>query len=352
MAEHLKRVHPGFPSQDFVTSASKGFQALEMKGRVVQIAQALEQSLPGPYPKNLKIILKALAPVGATSRDGLEGFSLWPVTYYIESKGLSDFEASMEALKAVTRRFTSEFGIRPFLQAYPERVYPRLQEWTQDSCEHVRRWTSEGTRPNLPWGQNITHIKSHLGQNLKILEALKEDPSLYVRKSVANHLNDIAWIEPRLVLKTLEAWSSIKTPEMTWLRKRALRNLLKQGNPQALRLLGFDTKAPVEFTKFTVSPRKIKEGESLTLKFEIKNSGHQSQAFMVDYVIDFLRANGSHSPKVFKLKTVVLEAGEAVTLQKEVKVRKVTTRAHYPGKQGISVQLNGIRRGKSTFHLE
>lgn len=340
--------HSSIKRKEFEKDCLKNINNLEMKERVIQIADSIHIHLKGTYKSKVKILLRSLK---NKKNEGLEGFILWPYTQYIETHGLEDFETSLKALYEITQRFTAEFGIRAFLEKDPDHVYRAFNLWVKDPNEHVRRWVSEGTRPNLPWGKKISHMKKKLPKNLKLLEQLKEDPSEYVRKSVANHMNDISWMDPKLTLKTLRKWQRVKTKEMEWITNRSLRSLLKQGHPEALDLIGFSSKAKHKVSKLKLSKSKIKEGESFDLSFTLKNLEDDTKAFMVDYTIYYPKANGSLSPKTFKLKKINLLTKETQNISKKISFKKVTTRKHYPGKHLIELQVNGQVQEKTYFHL-
>jgi 3-methyladenine DNA glycosylase AlkC len=352
IANEIAIIDASFDSKNFIKDSTKNILNLEMKERVVQIAESLNTHLKYPYKKQLRILLKTLK---NNNDQGVENFILWPYTYFIEKFGIEDFEPSMAGLYEITKRFTSEFGVRPFFSRYPNETYALFEKWVEDPNEHVRRWVSEGTRPNLPWGINVPHLNEKTGKslrkNLKLLEKLKTDPSLYVRTSVANHMNDISWKDSDLVIKTLKKWNKIKTDEMAWISKRALRNLLKQGNSDALLLLGFDSKIKTSVKKLKLSKAKIKEGDSLELSFEIKNLSPITSSLMVDYNLYYSKANGKLSKKTFKLKSINLEPNEKSNVSKKVSFKKVTTRKHYPGEHYIEVQVNGVVKAKTSFQL-
>ncbi|HMQ10453.1 MAG TPA: DNA alkylation repair protein [Oligoflexia bacterium] len=338
-----------FNKKKFLDEALLNLDQLEMKQRVVQIADALQDNLPGTYKQKLNSLLKSVKSDKNTS--GIHGFLLWPYTYFIEVYGIDDPINSMKALYLITQQFTSEFGVRPFLERYPDTVYGLFENWVKDPNEHVRRWVSEGLRPNLPWGMKISHINKNLKKNIKLLWQLKNDTSPYVRKSVANHLNDIAALDSQLLLDTVEKWQSNKT-NMQALIKSALRNLVKQGHPQALKILGFNPKADIALKKLSISKKKIHEGDSLTISFELINQSKTDQPIMVDYILHYMKKNGQGSPKVFKLKQTQLAKGECMVLSKKHAFKPVTTRKHYAGQHKIEIQVNGQVKSSVDFVLQ
>lgn len=349
MAKSIKREHPTFNHAAFIKKAMNRIEYLEMKARVVQISQILNEELPKNFKEAVSILLLTLK--SEKNPEGLEGFILWPYTQFIEAYGLNHYSVSMKVLYEITKRFTSEFGVRPFFENHPERTYPLFHKQCADKNEHVRRWVSEGTRPNLPWGKNISHLKHNLSKNIELLEKLKNDPSEYVRKSVANHMNDITWIDENLALKTLKKWSKDKSPETQKLVRQALRNLVKKGNPKALSLLGYKADTKVTVDQIELSKKVIKEGDSFDLSFTVKNLEKSKASLMVDYKIHYPKKDRKISVKTFKLKTLTLGTGESALVSKKISFKKVSTRTHYSGEHKIEVQINGDIKAQSTFKL-
>jgi len=340
-----------FDDKSFLAFCLKDINSLEMKARVIKISNGLCKFMPHDYKKNIKILLKTLKNESCKSNDGLEGFILWPYTQYIETYGLDDFKTSMNALYEITKRYTSEFGIRSFFEAYPKESYKIFDIWIKDESEHVRRLVSEGTRPNLPWGKNISHLEKNLDKNIKILNRLKHDPSEYVRKSVANHMNDISRVDKNLMLKTVKEWSKIDDKNLKWIVKHSLRSLLKMGEPKALSILGYNPKAKISLSSFELSKDQIKMGESFDISFKVLNESNKSEKLMIDYTIHYKKANGLLHPKTFKLKNIELKAKETSAIKKKISFKKVTTRKLYPGEHKINIQINGKSFRAKMFNL-
>lgn len=349
LAQEIKIHCPEFRNQEFKKRALVKLTQLEMKERVIQIAEALHHSLPGPETKNIRYLVKSMK--SKSQPNGIDGFMLWPYSYYIETYGIDHFDVSMKALYELTQRFTAEFGIRPFLENEPDQVYKLLKKWAGDKNEHVRRLVSEGTRPNLPWGKKVSHLPKNLAKNLQLLELLKEDPSEYVRKSVANHLNDISRLDPKLAVRTAKKWSKIETVEMNRIIKQALRSLLKQGDSGALALLGYKKSIPSKVTNLKISKSRIKEGESFEAQFILTNQAKKTSNFMVDYSIHYPKANGKLSEKTFKLKVLSLDGNQKTLVRKKISFKKVTTRRHYPGKHLLEIKVNGVVKARNHFLL-
>jgi 3-methyladenine DNA glycosylase AlkC len=348
LSNSLKKAYPDFNAKNF-NQVSKKLPAFEMKPRVHLIRDAMAAELPSDYLKALKIILKS-ADLG-----NLRGFDLWAYTEFIQLYGLDHVEESLDALYTLTSKFTAEFAVRPFLIEHPKKTFSILKKWTKDKDEHVRRWTSEGTRPRLPWGAKLKASIVDPTPGLEILEKIKFDDSLYVRKSIANHLNDIAKDHPDLVIATLKSWqkkvTTKDTPKLDWITKQALRTLIKQGHPKALDVMGFGAKAEIKLGELKLNKKKFSEKDILTFELEMSSKSAKPQTLAVDYIIHYQKANNKLSPKVFKLKVFELKPKEVFTVKKNHSLKPVTTRRHYAGLHKIEIQVNGKILATAEWYL-
>lgn len=338
----IAAVHPLFPVKAFVRDALAGYEALELMPRARQIAEAMRQHLPPSVPEAIRILRASLdQPVRRQGGSGMDSFLFMPHCFFVAQYGLDDFEPSMQAQYELTQRFTAEFSIRPFLIHHPEATLKRLAQWARDPNEHVRRLVSEGARPRLPWAPRLPAFQADPAPVLVLLELLKDDPALYVRRSVANNLNDIGKDHPQILAETARRWMVDATPEREWVVRHALRWAVKQGAPWALEVLGYGKKAQVELREASATPAKARIGESVRLAFSLHNPHRKSQNLMVDFQVHYVKANGSTSTKVFKLKTVKLAAGTTVQLSKKLSLAEMTTRRHYPGFHRADALING-----------
>jgi 3-methyladenine DNA glycosylase AlkC len=262
-------------------------------------------------------------------------------------------ELSLDAIHTITKRHTGEFAIRPYLERYPELTLARLEVWVQDPNAHVRRLVSEGTRTRLPWGKRLDRFVRDPQPVLALLEKLKDDPSVYVRKSVANNLNDIAKDHPALVLEVLARWQADGDENRQWIVRHALRTLVKAGDPRALALLGYgsDTAGNIAALQFTVTPPVLTVGESVTLRLVLQNGGAAEQAVVIDYRVAFPSPSSRGAAKVFKWTARTLGPGETITLEKRHVLRPVTTRPLRPGPHTVGVQVNGVILAETDFAL-
>ena len=352
LADKIRAVYPSFAADDFVRAIAAEVEPLELKARVSLIASMLRRYLPSEYPQAVDVLLQTLGPeLSETEGVFNDDWYVLPIAQFVEDYGLDHFEVSLDALYEITKRNTAEFAVRPYLLRDREATLARLRAWVSDPSPHVRRWVSEGTRPRLPWGKRLDMFIQDPTPTLALLEHLRDDPSLYVRKSVANHLNDIAKDHPARVVEVAARWHSQGGDGTRWIVRHGLRTLVKQGHPTALAILGYDAGASIRVSAFDVQPAAITLGESLRLSLTLVNDSDTLHDVVVDFRIHFMKANGKTSPKVFKWTALRLEAGDTASLQKNFPLRPITTRVYYPGPHGVDVQINGQIAASAAFEL-
>ena len=349
LADELERAQPGLDTGR-LRRLGPHLAPLELKDRVRLVRDMLHAILPPSYPRALTILMRV------ARRPTLKGFDLWPITEFVQTFGLEDFDRSMTALHALTQRFTAEFALRPFLSADPARTFAVLERWALDPNTHVRRAASEGSRPRLPWGERVPALIADPHPGLAVLERLRFDPDLYVRRSVANHLNDVSKDHPALVVETLTRWERDAGPSthaaVQWIIRHALRGLIKQGAPDALALIGVHHRAEVVIRDFALTRRRVRVGETLRFGFTLVSTSPAAQKVVVDYVVQFVNASGGHGSKVFKLKTFELPGRGRVALAKAHSLRPITTRTYYPGRHRLQIQVNGAVKHETFWQLE
>ena len=334
---------PRFDRAAFLTAATDGLDALSIMERVRHIADALHPALPADYEAALEVIA-AMAPRLT------HGFQAVAVTEYVARYGLDDIDRSMDALARLTRFGTAEFAIRPFLAKDADRALAVMARWTGSDDEHVRRLASEGRRPRLPWAARVPALKADPTRAAHILEVLKADPAIYVRKSVANHLNDIAKDRPGWLLDRLADWPQ-DNPHTAWIVRHALRTLIKQGEPRALALIGVGHGAAVTVRKFAVAPSTVRLGERIAIAAEIASDSTVNQPLVVDYRVHYARAGGKNAAKVFKWKAFDLAGGDTASLRISQVIRDFSTRRHHPGRHDIDLIVNGQTMAMGGFEL-
>jgi 3-methyladenine DNA glycosylase AlkC len=327
----------------FVRQAANGLDALELKDRVNQVADALHDRLPGPYPAALDRILSGLSAPPDDTDALTEAFELWPLCSFVERHGLAHPEASLAAMPHLTPHWSCEFAIRPFYRDDADRVHAHLERWVAHDNVHVRRLVSEGTRPRLPWGIRLQNRIDEPNRMLPLLEALRDDPSEYVRRSVANHLNDIAKDHPERLVQIARSWLAnvparhAKTRER--LVRHALRTQIKAGDPAAFALIGL---TPFEGTvTLGLANPSLAIGDPLELTVTLTSATDRTQKVRLDYAIHYLRKNGAHSARVFKLGERTIPPGARVVVQKTHQTRVVSTRRLYPGLHRVDLRVNG-----------
>ncbi len=351
LARRIGAVAPSFPQAAFVAAVAPHLEPLELKARVAVIAAGLRTYLPPDYPAALQVLLATLGPPH-TEAEGMftDGWHLMPLAAFVEYHGLDYVEESLAAMHAITQRHTAEYAIRPFLMRYPERTLRTLQGWVTDPSFHVRRLVSEGTRPRLPWAARLPQFIADPAPVLDLLERLKDDPSAYVRKSVANNLNDIARDHPDLALATLARWHEGAGPERVAIIRHALRTLVKQGHPTALALLGAG--APqVALVALELAPARVAVGDTATLSVTLRSTAPTAQLLVVDYVLRMPGARGTTRAKVFKLRSKWLAPGATLHVQKRHSFAPVGVRPVYPGPHTVSIQVNGVELGAVAFEV-
>jgi 3-methyladenine DNA glycosylase AlkC len=357
-AGHFARVSPGFDAETFTATATAGLDALALKARAMQIADALEAWLPVDFDTAAGVIEAALAPAPdherlgelRTGTDGLAGWVLWPVGDYIARRGQQRPERALAALHALTQRFSAEFAIRPFIVRHPALCFDTLARWAGDPSAHVRRLVSEGSRPRLPWGLRLQALVDDPSPTLPLLRALQDDPSDYVRRSVANHLNDIAKDHPALVAQWLaEHLPGAPAPRRALLR-HASRSLIKAGDVAVLQAWGlgaaFCGRATLQLSTDTATV-----GDSLQLTVQLHSGAKTAQRLAIDYAVHHVKAGGHTTPKVFKGWVVELAAGESRQLVKRHSLKAITTRRYHPGAHALDVRINGQVLAEAGFTL-
>ncbi|MGO3886775.1 MAG: DNA alkylation repair protein [Mycetocola sp.] len=333
-------------------SVGEAVSGTTLRKRTDMISAALQADLPAPYPEFAAVIRSA----ARADEVGMSGWQIWPVTEAIAQSAVrsaddANVSDALDLLAELTSRLTSEWAIRILLRHNRELALQRALSWTSSPDEHVRRLASEGTRLFLPWGLRVPALAASPALTLPILDRLHADSSEYVRRSVANHLNDLSRDNPDLVLTTAERWLADPAPTTPALVKHALRTLIKRGDPAALAVLGFH---PPQLTIDGphLSSTVIPFGGILEMTATLTNTGSEPAKLAVDYVVHHQRANGTTTPKTFKLNTVTLSPGESRAVGTQHSFRAISTRRYYPGDHAFTLQVNGTQSDAVPFTLE
>ena len=354
LAQQISGAYPEFAEDAFCAAVVSKFPELELKARITHMSEQLKAFLPEDYLTALDILVRALPPQLDPTRtdDDFGDFIHAPMAEYVAMYGCSAefLTDSLHALHEMTRRFSVEGPIRFFINDFPDETMAFLMTCTTDDNYHVRRLASEGTRAKLPWAQKLI---IDYARPLPILDALYTDNTRYVTRSVANHLNDIAKLDPDLVISTLARWKQSgkqAEKEMDFIAKHGLRTLVKQGNHDALILLGFGEEPAIDIVDFEIHTPIVTIGEALQFSFKLE--AKKAQSLMIDYVMEFAGNGGKPGGrKVFKLKQVAVKPGKAITIKKKHPMKLMTTRRLYEGVHTITLQVNGVGFDSAEFDL-
>jgi 3-methyladenine DNA glycosylase AlkC len=343
IATQMSAVYPQFDAARFLKLASEDLDALSILQRLRRIAESLGAVLPQDFGKSVTI-LKTLAPRLN------HGFVAIVLPEYVALYGQEHFGASMDALSFFTRFGSAEFAIRHFLRRDFPRTLAVMEQWARHENEHVRRLASEGSRPRLPWSARLDELIGDPSHTKGILETLKADESETVRRSVANHLNDITKDHPEWALDLMSSWSK-EDPRTVWIVRHALRSLIKKGDPRALAIIGATSRPRVRVDGFDVKPRKVKLGGTTSLSCRLTSTARESQRLVVDYAVHYVKKSGKASRKVFKLKQFKLEPRETLAISRKITLRNFTTRVHYAGRHEVELLVNGKSMAQAWFDL-
>lgn len=345
-ALRIKKAYSNFPTDKFIKDIfNDSWEHLELKARIRRIAITMGSCLPRKYQRAL-LILDAVADTYSPSQNNL---LLLCFPDFVEVFGLDekDWDISVAALGRYTPLASSEFAVRPFIEKDPERMMKQMTAWAQDESADLRRLASEGCRPLLPWSRPLINFKEDPTPVLEILEVLKADPSLYVRKSVANNLNDISKDHPAMVLSVARGWYG-RDPRTDWIVKRGLRTLLKRGDPAALKLIGLNQEA-VEVSGLSLNSDSLAIGDSLSFHFTV--AAYETCRVRIDYGIDFVKKSGRRNRKIFRLFEGEIEGGQAKRLFKRHSFADLSTRQHWPGRHTLAILIGGTERALLDFEL-
>lgn len=352
IARMVGAAYPSFDSGAFLARALDGYDGLELTPRAKQIASAMAEHLPADRGRALEIVIASLGPeIEESELQGMGSFIYLPHVYFVAEHGLEHFELAMRAQYEITKRFTAEFSIRAYLERYPAETLARLRSWAGDPNVHVRRLVSEGSRPRLPWAPRLRRFMEDPTPVLELLELLKDDSEEYVRRSVANCLNDISKDHPERVVETARRWWPYAGRDARRMIRHALRTLVKQGHAGALEVLGYGGDSPAAIEAVRCTPESVSIGGKVRLEIEVVNPSEGPTAALVDFRVHFVKANGTTSSKVFKGGELDLGPGEQAVVRKTLSVAQHSTRTHYPGWHAIEVLLNGRAYPGGGFDL-
>jgi len=349
LADALAAVMPSFNKQRFISQIfTDDFSDKELKARMRHSSEVLHDFMPADFDGAAKIITKLIVHLRkkGIGEDSLEYMF---IPDYIELYAIDEFEPAADALEFVTQFVSCEFAVRPFLLKYEKEMISRMIKWSKHENHKLRRLSSEGSRPRLPWAMAIPSLKKDPSPILPILENLKNDPSEWVRRSVANSLNDIAKDHPEIVIRLAQKWKGI-SKETDAIIKHGSRTLLKKGHAEILSHYGLKSEQ-LHISGFKILKPKVKIGKELVFSFEVLNGSKNKQTLRLEYGLYYMKSNGEWSRKVFKISEKMITPGVKLNIERKQSFRKITTRVFYPGKHKLSIIVNGEEKGVRNFEL-
>jgi len=339
----IKSAYGSFQADDFLASVmDETWDGLELMARGRQICLNLGKFLPSDYSEAISVIDKVIV--------NHNGFAIYSFVDFIEVFGQDEknWDISISAMERYTQYASAEFAVRPFIIEHEERMMAQMYAWSRHSSEHVRRLSSEGCRPQLPWGQALNKYKKDPAPILPILTQLKTDPSPYVRKSVANNLNDISKTHPDLVAQLAKSWYG-ENEYTNWIVKHGCRTLLKKGNRDVLAIFGYDDVTSIDVDGFALGAASVSIGDDMIFSFSI--TAKDATKVRLEYGIDYVKSNGKRNRKIFQISELSIKEKQKKLYTKNHSFADLSTRKHYPGTHTIALIVNGIERGSLDFEL-
>lgn len=343
LARVLSSVHKPFSSARFLREVTENLDALSLNERMRQTSRTLHNHLPGQYTSSIAILKDIIAQMPG-------GYTALVFPDYVAQFGTHDAVTSLDALKHFTRFGSSEFAIRTFLKADLDKTLKTIYAWSEDENMHVRRLASEGSRPRLPWSFKLETIIKNPSLTAPILGNLKADNELYVRKSVANHLNDFSKDSPDYLINLIKTWDKSNT-HTAWIIKRGCRSLLKEGDSKTMAIFGLTKNVQAEVKNLKLNTTTLRLNEQLQFAFDIISRKNTSQRLMIDYRIHYVKKTGAQLPKVFKLKELELNPGESFHIIKKQRLQNFTTRTLHGGTHTLEIMVNGKIMQHKKFKL-
>ncbi len=343
LALAFSKADENFGATKFIKEVTKDMEPLSLNERMRKTSHILRKHLPADYKKAIEVLYKVIP---TTQR----GYTNLVFPDLVGVYGHDNVDLSLEALKYFTQFGSSEFAIREFLKRDFNRTIKVMHVWAKDKNADVRRLASEGSRPRLPWSFKLDEVIKNPKSTQGILEILKTDDELYVRKSVANHLNDHSKDNTDFMLRVLKSWDK-SNAHTAWIVKHASRSLIKKGNASSLALFDFEKNPKIKIQNFKILKPKIKLGTNLEFEFDLISEKNIKQKLVVDYIIHYQKKGKELSAKVFKLKELELKAKEKISISKKQMIKDFTTRKHFSGEHLLEIQVNGKVLAKLAFKL-
>jgi len=346
----LEQEITGFRKQVFLNQVFDNYwEDRELKERVKHIALMLGNQLPGAYSNQVDTILNLIKKLEENGIGG--GFEYMFFAQFIDEFGRNDVDTSLYAIEHITQFISCEFAIRPFIISHPGKLMKKMLSWSRHPHSHVRRLASEGCRPRLPWAAALPFLRDDPSPILPILQNLRADPSIFVRKSVANNLNDISKDHPQMMIDLVKQWDR-SHPGTAWIIRQGSRGLLKQAHPLAYAIFDLKPAPGVVASKLTLSKSQVRLGESIMFSFDLEINSRKTAKIRLEYAVYFKKANGKLSPKIFQISEKQYPTGETVTISRKQVFKDFTTRKHYAGEHRIAIIVNGKELASAPFELK
>lgn len=350
LCDILLEIIPNFNKKDFISKIfTPEFSQMELKERMRHTTKVLHEFLPEKFSEAFSILKNMMGEL-REKNSGEDNLAYIFIPDYIELYGIDEYENAVEAIEFTTQFISCEFGIRPFLIKYFDEMMAQMKVWSKHENHKVRRLASEGSRSKLPWAMAVPDLKKNPDLVIEILENLKNDCSDFVRRSVANNLNDITKDHPEKVLEIAKKWKGI-SKETDAIIKHGARTLLKQGHPEILKIYGLDSKN-IEVENLEIVTPKVRIGDSLEFSFAIKNNNDSVQTVRLEYGIYYKKSKGHLAKKVFKISEKAYLPNETIKINRKQSFKIITTRVFYAGNHKISIIINGEEKCFKDFEVE
>lgn len=345
----FKEIQPQIDTPAFLQAIfTEAWEQMELKQRMHHITVVLHSFLSQDFREAIQQI-KQLIPI-LKKHKIVGGFEYLFLPDYIATYGTQFLVESMASFETITPFVSCEFAIRPFIMQHPKYVMAKINEWTFHPNLHIRRLASEGCRPRLPWAMALPEFKKDPAVLLPILEKLLNDDSPYVRKSVANNLNDISKDHPLILIEFTEKHYG-ETEKTDWILKHANRNLLKQAEPRILKVFGFGNTTQIDVQNFKLSTQKVALGEHLYFSFDLVNNAKKPLLVRLEYAVYYLKNNRTLSKKIFQIGQKEFPPYSINKIRKKQHFKPISTRKYHFGTHQISVIANGKEFDIIPFQL-
>lgn len=348
----ISKIDSEFDKDHFREIISKDLLRMSMKDRIHEISIGLYSSIGKPYASSVDLLLKAMD-VTSEAFGVMRGFPVWVIANVIEMYGLDHPWVSLQAIHKITQHFTGEFAIRPYLEHYPEQTLRTLREWAVDSSPDVRRLVSEGLRPRLPWASRVSWLMEDPSIIISLLDELRADSSEYVRRSVANNLNDISKSYPDEVVSCLTRWQieDGESKNLDALVRHACRGMVKRAHEGALQLQGFSAVPELSVDIFDVCADELVVGGKFTVNLKFMVASGAEHALIIDLVLLSPGAKSEPRKRVLKWCRRKAKGNDSISISKSWSLEGTTARVERAGVHSLELLINGSSFGEIDFNV-